>query len=85
MGNHCLAFSHIDGAVIRLAVSFGERNFHIDFAAGLTAEQIATLDRIKAFYGIERNSDALRFLIHQEARRIEAAHAAQAANPPASP
>ena len=36
----------------------------------LSPDQLAELDQIRIYYGIERNSDLLRFLIREEARRI---------------
>lgn len=36
----------------------------------LTADEAAEFEAIQKHYGIRRRSDTVRFLIHQEARRI---------------
>lgn len=36
----------------------------------LDGEQIAEFERVKDYHGIKTNSDVVRFLIRQEARRV---------------
>ena len=53
--------------------------------AYLTREQRDTFERIKAYYGIERNSDGIRLLIQQVARQIDRLATTLDTNPPATP
>jgi hypothetical protein len=36
----------------------------------LAPDQVAELEAVKAYHGLGASADAIRFLIHQEARRI---------------